>query len=148
MKEQILNEIAEKVMVNLAKHNVELGVADNLKKALQSYKDAVSKYGKDLDNAYVPIRNLEKVITELKGNVSNVTSIAQEMRKVEDKVSAELDLVNKKIQEAKKELGISIDINDVIDLGSLETQNKISSGIQKDAADFVKYVNSLQTPKI
>lgn len=148
MKEQILNEIAEKVMVNLAKHNVELGVADNLKKALQSYKDAVSKYGKDLDNAYVPIRNLEKVITELKGNVSNVTSIAQEMRKVEDKVSAELDLVNKKIQEAKKELGISIDINDVVDLSSLVTQNKLSSGIQQDAAKLVKYINSLQTPKI
>jgi len=148
MKEQILNEIAEKVMVNLAKHEVELGVTDNLKKALQSYKDAISKYSKDLDNAYVPIRNLEKIITELKGNVSNVTSIAQEMRKIEDKVSNELDLVDAKIKEAKNELGISIDINDVVDLSSLITQNKLSSGIQQDAAKLVKYVNSLQTPKI
>lgn len=148
MKEQILNEIAEKVMVNLAKHNVELGVADNLKKELQIYKDAISKYSKDLDNAYVPIRNLEKIITELKGNVSNVTSIAQEMRKIEDKVSNELDLVDAKIKEAKNELGISIDINDVVDLSSLVTQNKLSSGIQQDAAKLVKYINSLQTPKI
>ena len=148
MKEQILNEITEKVMVNLAKHNVELGVADNLKKELQIYKDAISKYSKDLDNAYVPIRNLEKIITELKGNVSNVTSIAQEMRKIEDKVSNELDLVDAKIKEAKNELGISIDINDVVDLSSLVTQNKLSSGIQQDAAKLVKYINSLQTPKI
>jgi len=141
-------KIEQPERTDLAKHEVELGVADNLKKALQNYTNAVSKYGKDLDNAYVPIRNLEKLITELKGDVSNVSAIAQEMRKAEDKVSAELDLVNKKIQEAKNELGISININDVVDLGSLQTQNKISSGIQKDAADFVKYVNTLQKPTI
>ena len=149
--ENILKKIAEFDKVNetkLAKHEVELGVADNLKKQLQIYKDSISKYSKDLDNAYVPIRNLEKIITELKGSVSNVSSIAQEMRKVEDKVSNELDLVNAKIREAKNELGISIDINDVVDLSSLITQNKLSSGIQQDAAKFVKYVNSLQTPKI
>jgi hypothetical protein len=132
----------------LGKHEVELAVADNLKKALKVYIDSVSKYGKELDNAFVPIRTLEKAITELKGNVQYVTSIAQELRKSEDNVSNELDLVRKKIQEAKQELGITIDINDVVDLGSLQNSNKISSGIQKDAADYVKYVNSLQAPKI
>jgi hypothetical protein len=134
--------------VELGKHEVELAVADNLKKALKVYVDSVSKYGKELDNAFVPIRTLEKAITELKGNVQFVTSIAQELRKYEDNVSNELDLVRKKIQEAKQELGITIDINDVVDLGSLQNSNKISSGIQKDAADYVKYVNSLQAPKI
>jgi hypothetical protein len=132
----------------LAKHEIELGVADNLKKALKLYTDSVSKYGKDLDNAFVPIRTLEKTITELKGNVSEVVSIAQELRKSEDNVTKELDIVRKKIQEAKQELGITIDINDVVDLGSLQSSNKISSGIQKDSADYVKYVNSLQSPKI
>lgn len=141
-------QIEQPERTDLAVHEIELAVADNLKKALQTYKDAISKYSKDLDNAYVPIRNLEKIITELKGNVSNVTSIAQEMRKIEDKVSNELDLVDAKIKEAKNELGISIDINDVVDLSSLITQNKLSSGIQQDAAKLVKYVNSLQTPKI
>ena len=141
-------QIKQPERTDLAVHEIELAVADNLKKALQTYKDAISKYSKDLDNAYVPIRNLEKIITELKGNVSNVTSIAQEMRKIEDKVSNELDLVDAKIKEAKNELGISIDINDVVDLSSLITQNKLSSGIQQDAAKLVKYVNSLQTPKI
>ena len=34
MKEQILNEIAEKVMVNLAKHNVELALVDDLNKGV------------------------------------------------------------------------------------------------------------------
>ena len=149
--ENILKKIAEFDKVNetkLAKHNVELGVADSLKKALKSYTDSVSKYGKDLDDAFVPIRTLEKVITELKGRVSEVVSIAQELRKSEDNVSNELDIVRKKIQQAKEDLGITIDINDVVDLGSLQNSNKISAGIQKDAADYVKYVNSLQTPKI
>jgi len=134
--------------VELGKHEVELGVADNLKKALKLYTDSVSKYGKDLDNAFVPIRTLEKAITELKGRVSEVVSIAQELRKSEDNVSSELDIVRKKIQQAKEDLGIKIDINDVVDLGSLQNSNKISANIQKDAADYVKYVNSLQAPKI
>jgi hypothetical protein len=145
-----LKTIYEKLSdkTELAKHEVELGVADNLKKALKLYTDSVSKYGKDLDNAFVPIRTLEKTITELKGNVSQVVSIAQELRKSEDNVTQELDIVRKKIQEAKQELGITIDINDVVDLGSLQNSNKISTGIQKDSADYVKYVNSLQSPKI
>jgi uncharacterized coiled-coil DUF342 family protein len=143
-----INKAHEVEATKLAKHEVELGVADNLKKALKLYTDSVSKYGKDLDNAFVPIRTLEKAITELKGRVSEVVSIAQELRKSEDNVSSELDIVRKKIQQAKEDLGITIDINDVVDLGSLQNSNKISAGIQKDAADYVKYVNSLQAPKI
>lgn len=140
------DEIQSKV--ELGTHEVQLGVADNLKKALKLYTDLVSKYGKDLDDAFVPIRDLEKAIGQLKARVSEVISIAQELRKSEDNVSNELDIVRKKIQQAKEDLGITIDINDVVDLGSLQNSNKISAGIQKDAADYVKYVNSLQAPKI
>ena len=141
-------QIEQLERTDLAKHEVELAIADKLKTYLKSYTDIISKYGKELDAAYTPIRELEKTINILKGQVSFVNSIAQELRKAEDNVSNELDLVRKKIQETQKELGIAIDINDIVNLSSLQSSNTLSANIQKDAADYVKYVNTLVKPTI
>jgi hypothetical protein len=97
MKEQILNEIAEKVMVNLAKHNVELGVVDDLKSAaikmekmyadLQNNSAKYKKLKKDAEDYY---EVLKKSFYSLKPFVQN------DMRKLLDEV-----------QTKAKELGIA-----------------------------------------
>ena len=132
----------------LAKHEVELAITDKLKIELKKYVSLVSESGNNLDNFYGPIRQLEREIAELKANVSGVTKISQDLRKQEDLVSAELDLVTKKVNQAKTDLGIKIDINELVDLSSLQSTNTISSRIQNDANAYLKYVNTLQKPTI
>jgi uncharacterized protein YicC (UPF0701 family) len=132
----------------LAKHEVNLAITDKLKVELKKYVSLVSASGKNLDNFYTPIRQLEREIAELKANTANVAAIAQDLRKQEDLVSAELDLVTKKVNEAKVDLGIKIDINELVDLSSLNSTNTISTRIQSDANAYLKYVNTLQKPTI
>jgi len=132
----------------LAKHEVNLAITDKLKVELKKYVSLVSASGKNLDNFYTPIRQLEREIAELKANTANVAAIAQDLRKQEDLVSAELDLVTKKVNEAKADLGIKIDINELVDLSSLNSTNTISTRIQSDANAYLKYVNTLQKPTI
>jgi chromosome segregation ATPase len=132
----------------LASHEVELAIADKLKIELKKYTALISQSGKDLDNYYTAIREIEKVITQLKGQASNVINIAKELRKQEDLVSSEIETVTKKVNEAKSELGINININELVDLGSLQSSNTLSTRIQSDANAYLKYVNTLQKPTI
>ena len=142
----IYNKLQDKT--ELAKHEVELAITDKLKVELKKYVSLVSESGENLDNFYGPIRQLEREIAELKANVSGVTKISQDLRKQEDLVSAELDLVTKKVNQAKADLGIKIDINELVDLSSLNSTNTISSRIQNDANAYLQYVKTLQKPTI
>ena len=145
-----LKTIYEKLgdKTELAKHEVQLGITDKLKVELKKYVSLVSESGNNLDNFYGPIRQLEREIAELKANVSGVTKISQDLRKQEDLVTAELDLVTKKVNQAKADLGIKIDINELVDLSSLNSTNTISSRIQNDANAYLQYVKTLQKPTI
>jgi hypothetical protein len=127
---------------------VELAIADKLKVELKKYTSLISQSGKNLDNYYTAIREIEKVITQLKGQSSDVINIAKELRKQEDLVSSEIETVTKKVNEAKNELGINININELVDLSSLQSSNTLSSRIQSDANAYLKYVNTLQKPTI
>jgi uncharacterized protein YicC (UPF0701 family) len=144
--QNVYNKLSDKT--ELAKHEVNLAITDKLKVELKKYVSLVSASGKNLDNFYTPIRQLEREIAELKANTANVAAIAQDLRKQEDLVSAELDLVTKKVNEAKADLGIKIDINELVDLSSLNSTNTISTRIQSDANAYLKYVNTLQKPTI
>ena len=57
-------------------------------------------------------------------------------------------MVTKKVNEAKSELGINININELVDLSSLQSSNTLSSKIQSDANAYLKYVKDLQKPTI
>ncbi len=151
-----LNDIFKKIAkmeqnaneVKLGKHEVELAIADKLKVELKKYPSLISQSGKDLDNYYTAIREIEKTINQLKGQSQGVSQIAQELRKQEDLVSSEIEIVTKKVNEAKSELGINININELVDLSGLQSSNTLSSRIQNDANAYLKYVNTLQKPTI
>jgi hypothetical protein len=145
---EIINKLSEKEAVKLESQLVELAIADKLKVELKKYTSLISQSGKNLDNYYTAIREIEKVITQLKGQSSDVINIAKELRKQEDLVSSEIETVTKKVNEAKNELGINININELVDLSSLQSSNTLSSRIQSDANAYLKYVNTLQKPTI
>ena len=132
----------------LATHEIDLAITDKLKVELKNYTALISKYGEQLDDLYVPIREIDRAINELKGNSPAAVKIAQDLRKQEDLVSNEIETVNKKINQTKSELGIDIKISELVDLSSLQSSNTISSRIQNDAASFVKYVSTLKNPTI
>ena len=126
----------------------ELAVTDDFKKVYSNYSNLISKSGKDLDNYFVAIRQLEKLINEIKSTSSSVVSIAQELRKAEDEVTTQLEKTNQKIKATNSELGTSIKITDLLDLSGLQKSNTLSTSIQSDANSYVKYANSLQKPTI
>lgn len=150
MNKFVFKKVAELTTekTELSEVNVNLSIADKLKNELKKYTALISKAGKDLDNHYTSIREIEKIITKLKGQSSDVTSIAQELRKQEDIVSSEIEMVTKKVNEVKAELGVNININELVDLSSLQSSNALSSKIQSDANAYLKYVKDLQKPTI
>lgn len=126
----------------------ELAVTDDFKKVYSNYSNLISKSSKDLDNYFVAIRQLEKLINEIKSTSSSVVSIAQELRKAEDEVTTQLEKTNQKIKATNSELGTSIKITDLLDLSGLQKSNTLSTSIAADANSYVKYANSLQKPTI
>ena len=62
MKEQILNDIAEKVMVNLAKHNVELSTVQTI----IDYAIKANKIVSDIDKLESEFTTSEKRILDLR----------------------------------------------------------------------------------
>ena len=132
----------------LATHEIDLAITDKLKVELKNYTALISKYGEELDDLYVPIREIDRSINELKGNSPAAVKIAQDLRKQEDLVSNEIETVTKKINQTKSELGIDIKISELVDLSSLQSSNNNSSRIQNSAAAFVKYVSTLKNPTI
>jgi uncharacterized coiled-coil DUF342 family protein len=122
MKEQILNEIAEKVMVNLAKHNVELTLVDDIKKQQELLtKRFLAEFDK-----------IAKIRTELNKITSTISVINNEA----DKTYQQAINLMKKIDE----LGVSIP-------SDLNNSTKILFN-QKDVAktkikDLQNAINSL-----
>ena len=135
----------------LASEKVELALADNYEKAVKKYSQEYSNFAKQVDNAYVSIREIEKAIREAKGNTGQLAKIAQTLRKLDDNVVSESDKVIKKIKSAEKDLGIQISINEIIDPSVRSSENstrKLSDNLNEDINGFIKYVNKLELPKI
>jgi hypothetical protein len=118
MKEQILNDIAEKVMVNLAKHNIELSVKDESNKLITEY------YGLS-DTINSRYSSISKEIRALYSKIDEVIKISQKMPSVISKY-----------ENLAKELGI--DVNNIQELKSLKLA-------VKDVEQYKKLQNGLKS---
>ncbi len=135
----------------LASEKVELALADNYEKAVKKYSQEYSNFAKQVDSAFVAIREIEKAIRQAKSNTGQLAKIAQTLRKLDDNVVTESDKVIKKIKSAEKDLGIQISINEIIDSSVRSSENstrKLSDNLNEDINGFIKYVNKLELPKI
>lgn len=101
MKEQIIKEITEKVMVKLEAHKVELGLIDDIENESKAY---INKADKNLTAFY-------KIQNEFRPYINEGNSILSKIQKVE-KSAKELGLdlpnkitqISKDIEELLKEL--------------------------------------------
>jgi hypothetical protein len=74
MKEQILNDIAEKVMVNLAKHNVELSLIDELTTLVNKSREVS---GNMVDNYLQAKKYAEISVNAAKLHLKNLESVSK-----------------------------------------------------------------------
>lgn len=105
MKEQILNEIAEKVMVNLAKHEVELSLVDDLK----AIADKIKSEGNESNKMKADALKTKKMFDDA-NNFKSELQKRYEANRV--KYAAQLKENNalfNKIKVQAKELGLSIE---------------------------------------
>jgi outer membrane translocation and assembly module TamA len=120
----------------LSSEKIELALVDDAAKALNDFVQLRKKAADDIDNAYVYLRRMQSAAREAAGEIAKVASYAQELRKAEGNVETKLD----KVRSMARELGIDIS-SDVIDLNTYNTTIKLSDDLQKDAANFVKFMN-------
>ena len=95
MKEQILNDIAEKVMVNLAKHNEELSTVQTI----IDYAIKANKIVSDIDKLESEFTTSEKRILDLR---KQFNSYKENAKIAVDVLDGELE----KLVKQSKELGI------------------------------------------
>lgn len=88
MREQIIKDITEKVMIKLAKHEVELGLIDNYNDTVQK---AIGVYVQ-ADNKFKDIKNLAKSISDLFKNAGDTLIVANKMYLNIEKQAADLGI--------------------------------------------------------
>ena len=121
---------------------IELALVDDAAKALQDFVQLRKRAADDIDNAFVYLRRLQTEARNAVGESAKVANYARELREAEGKVEQKMD----KLRSMVRELGIDIP-SDVIDLNTYNTTIKLSDDLQKDAAIFIKFINSLPSFK-
>ena len=87
---------------------VELAIGADLAKISLATAEANSKLNDVIDNLYVPLRRVEKAVTELRSGDEAMPFFKEFMTKLE-KLEVEYDEGIKKIRQAENDLGVSID---------------------------------------
>jgi soluble cytochrome b562 len=128
--------------ITLKAQKVEFAVIDDAKKALDKFVKLRKEADNFMNNAYVPVREIEKATNALKGDIANMSKYAKELRAAESEVETQVD----KARKLAKELGVDINSNDLLDYSLYNNTIKISDDLQKDADTFIKFVNKL--PKL
>lgn len=94
MKEQILNEIAEKVMVNLAKHNVELASLDMIK-AMLNDSNSLYKRGVEWSKEMEAFTKKARVInSEAKSLLNGFQKELNEFKKQANDLGLKVDSIS------------------------------------------------------
>lgn len=125
--------------LELKGERVELGLIDDAKKQLEKFVKVRQEVTSDIDKAYTHIRTMEKAASQASGFVGSMSKHAQKLRQEEGKLEEMLD----KARKAAKDLGIKLDIKDVIDMSKYNNTIKLSDGLQSDADLFIKFMKKL-----
>ena len=101
-------ELSAKEVQLSEEKKVELAIGADLAKISLATAEANSKLNDVLDNLYVPLRRVEKAVTELRSGDEAMPFFKEFMTKLE-KLEVEYDEGIKKIRQAENDLGVSID---------------------------------------
>ena len=106
--ESIWAELSAKEVELSKEQKVELAIGADLAKISLATAEANSKLNDVIDNLYVPLRRVEKAVTELRSGDEAMPFFKEFMTKLE-KLEVEYDEGIKKIRQAENDLGVSID---------------------------------------
>jgi len=106
--ETIWAELSAKEVELSKEQKVELAIGADLAKISLATAEANSKLNDVIDNLYVPLRRVEKAVTELRSGDEAMPFFKEFMTKLE-KLEVEYDEGIKKIRQAENDLGVSID---------------------------------------
>ena len=126
MKEQILNEIAEKVMVNLAKHDINLALVDELKKV----NDDILNSLKNADNSW---RSYQDYLTRADAPFKKMIQMRESLLSSTGKIEQLL----KNAETQAKNLGLNV--NDI------PLYSVIKSNLNKKN-EIIKTIDSFKDP--
>ena len=101
-------ELSAKQVELSEEKKVELAIGADLAKISLATAEANSKLNDVLDDLYVPLRRVEKAVTELRSGDEAMPFFKEFMTKLE-KLEVEYDEGIKKIRQAENDLGVSID---------------------------------------
>ena len=101
-------ELSAKEVQLSEEKKVELAIGADLAKISLATAEANSKLNDVLDDLYVPLRRVEKAVTELRSGDEAMPFFKEFMTKLE-KLEVEYDEGIKKIRQAENDLGVSID---------------------------------------
>ena len=106
--QKIWAELSAKQVELSEEKKVELAIGADLAKISLATAEANSKLNDVLDDLYVPLRRVEKAVTELRSGDEAMPFFKEFMTKLE-KLEVEYDEGIKKIRQAENDLGVSID---------------------------------------
>jgi len=106
MKEQksVRNRLFKTEKVELESHKVELAIGDELRNLASKTGDAFDKVNKELDDAFEPIRRIEKISESIPSKLDSFKAFTSVLQKMEQQFQDD----NQKLKSAEQELGVKI----------------------------------------
>ena len=98
--------------VELATQKVELAVGDELRSLSSKIDSAFSKLNKEIDNAFTPIRQIEKLANEIPSKIDGLQKFVVLVQNMEEQFQKD----NQKVKDFEKELGMKIQRPKALDI--------------------------------
>jgi len=134
MKSNIEKVYSKLPKTELATQKVELKVGDELRGLASQVASARDSVYKDLDNSFIPIRQIEKLVDEIPDKIDGFKEFSDALQKME--VQYQKD--TQKVKDFENELGVKIDRPKSLDAAvkNLQDFQSDEESIRKEINEF------------
>ena len=136
-----LKEIGNKLFketTELKSQEVELAVGDDLRRMSSKIDTLRKKLDSELDNAFEPIRRIEKIISNLSDKIYGFKAYKDALMDMEQQFADD----NRKLQDAESELGVKIERPKALNVAvkELEQFQKFEETFRREINEFNRAV--------
>ena len=130
----VLKNLNKETKVELETQKVELAIGDELRGLASKLGSAFDKINKELDDAFEPIRRIEKISESIPSKIDSFKEFSNALQKME--VQYQKD--NQKLQSVERELGVKIDRPKALDVAvrQLEQFQRQEEIIRQEINEF------------
>ena len=131
---RVFNKLAQAEKVELSAQKVELALGDELRKISSKTETLRKKLDSELDDAFEPIRRIEKIISNLSDKIYGFKAYKDSLMDMEKQYADD----SRKIQNAEKELGVKIERPKALDVAvrELEQYQKLEETYRSEINEF------------